>query len=62
MNSLQQMYQISSEEEEFAIQRYLRLPTKKENDLQRKQFSEEVYVAKKKFHQVRIFIIQIFNN
>lgn len=59
MNSLQQMYQISSEEEEFAIQRYLRLPTKKENDLQRKQFSEEVYVAKKKFHQVRIVIIQI---
>ena len=52
LNSLSQMYQISNEEEELAIQRYLRLSTKKENDLQRKQFSEEVYMAKKKFHQV----------
>jgi hypothetical protein len=50
------MYQISNEEEELAIQRFLRLSTKKENDLQRKQFSEEVYMAKKKFHQVLILL------
>jgi hypothetical protein len=52
------MYQISNEEEELAIQRYLRLSTKKENDLQRKQFSEEVYMAKKKFHQVSSVFIR----
>ncbi len=51
-NSLSQMYQITSEEEDQAIQRYLRLPYRKENEPQRKQLKDECQMYKKKFHQV----------
>ena len=46
------MYQITSEEEDQAIQRYLRLPYRKENEPQRKQLKDECQMYKKKFHQV----------
>ena len=49
------MYQISSEEEEQSLQKYLRLPTKKENDLQRNKLAEEVFMFRKKFHQVNTY-------
>ena len=46
------MYQVSSEENELALQKYLRVSTKKEYDGQRKQFNEEYAASKRKFHQV----------
>lgn len=57
MHSLSQMYQISSEEEEQARQKYLRLSNRKEYDQQRKQANEEVYSFRKKFHQVTFFAV-----
>jgi hypothetical protein len=46
------MYQIASDEVDTSMQRYLRVPNKKEYDQQRTQINEEVYMVKKKFHQV----------
>ena len=46
------MYQIASDEMDTSMQKYLRVPNKKEYDLQRKQLNEEVFALKKKFHQV----------
>ena len=48
------MYQISSEEQDVALQKYLRLPNRKEYDQQRKLVGEEVFLHKKKFHEVFI--------
>jgi hypothetical protein len=57
-----QMYQISAEENDLALQKYLRLPARKENDSQRKQFSEECYAFKKKFHQTSLNYFSSLNN
>jgi hypothetical protein len=46
------MYNLASDEVDQSLQKYLRIPHKKEYELQRKQANEEVYVYKKKFHQV----------
>jgi hypothetical protein len=46
------MYQIASDEVDAAMQRYLRVPNKKEYEQQRAQANDEVYAFKKKFHQV----------
>lgn len=62
LNSLSQMYHLSSEENEQALQKYLRLPGKKEHDGQRKQFNEECFVAKRKFHQTAINYFTSLNN
>jgi DCC-interacting protein 13 alpha len=52
LSSLSQMYEISSQEEEMAIQKYLRLSTRSEHDITRGELREEVEMYKKKFHQV----------
>ena len=46
------MYQICTDEEDQAMQKYLRLSIRKENDLQRNQVGEQIYSLKKKLHQV----------
>jgi hypothetical protein len=46
------MYQIASDEVDGAMQRYLRVPNKKEHDQQRSQVNDEVHAFRKKFHQV----------
>ena len=56
INTLSQIYQASNEEQDQAIQKYLRLPAKKEYEPQRKQAANEVYANKKKFHQVIILV------
>ena len=48
---MSQLYKERADEQEQAIQKYLRLPNKKEYDPQRNQVNEEVYVSKKKFHE-----------
>ena len=50
------MYQVSSDEHEQALQKYLRLPARKEYEPQRKLANEECYAFKKKFHHVNIKI------
>ena len=55
INTLSQIYQASNEEQDQSVQKYLRLPNKKEYEPQRKQAGNEVYANKKKFHQVIIF-------
>lgn len=45
------LYKERGEEQEQAIQKYLRLPNKKEYDNERHHVNEEVYVAKKKLHE-----------
>lgn len=52
LNTLSKMYQISSEEEEIAKQKYLKISNRKEYDQQRVQANEECFAFKKKFHQV----------
>jgi hypothetical protein len=54
INNLSQIYQTKSEHQEEVIQKYLRLPIKKENEIQRKAIKEEVFMAKKSFHEVNI--------
>ena len=46
------MYEVSSDEHEQALQKYLRLPARKEYEPQRKLVNEECYAFKKKFHHV----------
>lgn len=46
------MYQISSEEDDQARQKYLRIPNRKENEVQRNHSNEECYAFRKKYHQV----------
>lgn len=46
------MYQISSEEDELARQKYLKIPNRKEYDQQRLQVNEECFAFRKKFHEV----------
>ena len=54
MSSLSQMYKIASDEEEQAMQKYLKLSTKPEYDEQRNELNEQVFIFRKKFHQVII--------
>jgi len=57
-----QMYAISSEENDLALHKYLRLPARKEQDAQRKQFSEECFAFKKKFHQTSLNYFSSLNH
>lgn len=56
------MYQATSNDHELSLQKYLRLSSKKENDAQRKQFNEECYASKKKFHQTSMNYFSCLNN
>ena len=62
LNSLSQMYQIASDEVDQAMQKYLRVPNKKEYDQQRQQLNEEVYAFKKKFHQTALNYFNFLNS
>lgn len=51
INNLGQLYKDRAEIQEQAIQKYLRLPNKREYDAQRHQANEEVFESKRKFHE-----------
>ncbi len=51
ISTLGTLYRERADEQEQAIQKYLRLPNKIEYDQQRNQANEEVFMAKKKFHE-----------
>lgn len=51
ISNMSQLFKDRSDEQELALQKYLRLPNTKEYDLQRQAVNEEVFVAKKKFHE-----------
>jgi hypothetical protein len=51
ISTLSSLYKERADEQEQAIQKYLRLPNKIEYDQQRHQVNEEVFEAKKKFHE-----------
>lgn len=43
---------MASNEEEQVMMKYLKIPFKKDNEAQRQQANEEVYLFKRKFHNV----------
>ena len=64
------LFKMTSDENEQAMLKYLRVPNRRANEEQKQQANEEVYMFKKKYHQVNILhksylkylkIIQTFN-
>eukprot|EP00105_Crassostrea_gigas_P010580 XP_011425916.1 PREDICTED: DCC-interacting protein 13-alpha isoform X8 [Crassostrea gigas] len=61
VTTLCEMYQIASNEHDSAMNRYMRLPKKKESERQKSEYNEELYLMRKKFHQTSLHYYSSLN-
>lgn len=61
VTTLCEMYQIASNEHDNAMNRYMRLPKKKESERQKSEYNEELYLMRKKFHQTSLHYYSSLN-
>ncbi|XP_064604582.1 DCC-interacting protein 13-alpha-like isoform X3 [Liolophura sinensis] len=57
-----EMFQIASVEHEQALTKFTKLPKKKDNERQRLDANEELYVMRKKFHQTALHYYSALNS
>ncbi|KAK3101756.1 hypothetical protein FSP39_006133 [Pinctada imbricata] len=51
VSTLSEMFQIATNEHENTMNKYMKLPKKKESERQRQESNEDLYMMRKKFHQ-----------
>ncbi|XP_061175855.1 DCC-interacting protein 13-alpha-like isoform X4 [Saccostrea echinata] len=61
VTTLCEMFQLASNEHDSAMNRYMRLPKKKDSERHRQECSEELYLMRKKFHQTSLHYYSSLN-
>nr|XP_022299272.1 DCC-interacting protein 13-alpha-like isoform X3 [Crassostrea virginica] len=61
VTTLYEMFQMASNEHDNAMNRYMRLPKKRESERQRSEHNEELYLMRKKFHQTSLHYYSSLN-
>ncbi|XP_067684007.1 DCC-interacting protein 13-alpha-like isoform X1 [Haliotis asinina] len=61
ISTMFEMFQIASHEHEQALTKYMKLPSKKDNEKARVEVNEELYAMRKKFHQTSLHYYSSLN-
>ncbi|XP_074646175.1 DCC-interacting protein 13-alpha-like isoform X3 [Tubulanus polymorphus] len=61
IQTMGEMFQVSTQEHEQAVAKYMKIPRKRDNEKQRFEGNEELYVMKKKFHQTALHYYSSLN-